>query len=398
MSPSIDWAPVAAIWAASGRTPATISKYLYWARRFDAYCRTRGWDPISRLTSRDARRIGDAYPRCRVGSERGNSPVVPVRALSCALAALGHSVPPWSATRAEPRLAPLVERYVRHRLRYRGVTAKASRFDARCAAAFIGYLARRGRTVRTLRILDIDDFVIANSKRLAPKSLAAICSSLRAFLRYVHLAGVAEVDLAAHVASPRVRAADAPPRAVPWRRVRSILRAIDTRSPLGRRDKALFLMMATYGMGAGEVIGLQLDDVDWRARRLHVRRPKTGVVTELPLLDAVGRVLAEYLRRGRPAHASTRAVFVSAHMPHGPLSGSTTIRHRLALYAARAGIRDGYLGTHLFRHSHATRQIEQGQRPKVVGDILGHRRPESTSVYARSAVGRLRALALPVPR
>ena len=205
------------------------------------------------------------------------------------------------------------------------------------------------------------------------------------------------VDLATHVAAPRVRSVDRPPRAVPWNDVRRILRAIDTAAPLGLRDKALFLMMATYGMGAGEVSGLQLDDIDWRSRRLRLRRPKTGVVTELPLLDPVARALAAYLRRGRPAHASTRVVFVSDHLPHGRLSGSTTIRHRLALYAGRAGIR-GYLGTHVFRHSHATRQIEQGRPAKVLGDILGHRRPASTSVYTRSAVLRLRAISLPVPR
>lgn len=157
-------------------------------------------------------------------------------------------------------------------------------------------------------------------------------------------------------------------------------------------------MMATYGMGAAEVTGLRLHDVDWRSRRIRLRRPKTGVVTELPLLDAVARALAAYLRGGRPPHASTRAVFVSDHLPHGPLSGAAPIHHRLSLYAQRAGIREGYLGTHLFRHSHATRQIEQGRPAKVVGDILGHRRPESTSVYTRSALPRLRAISLPVPR
>jgi integrase len=57
-----------------------------------------------------------------------------------------------------------------------------------------------------------------------------------------------------------------------------------------------------------------------------------------------------------------------------------------------------FLGTHVFRHSHATRQIEGGMPPKIVGDILGHRRPESTSVYVRGATLKLREIALPVPR
>jgi integrase/recombinase XerD len=252
--------------------------------------------------------------------------------------------------------------------------------------------------VRTIRIVDIDAFVISRSKRLTAKTVAGLCSALRTFLRYLHMVGLVRRDLAMHVAAPRLRSMDRPPRALPWDQVRRIVRAIDTTAPLGLRDKALFLMMATYGMGAAEVVSLRLDDIDWRQRRLRLRRPKTGVVTELPLLADVAQALAIYLRRSRPAHASTRAVFVSDHLPHGQLCGSTTIRHRLALYAERAGIRGVYLGTHLFRHSHATRQIEQGRATKVVGDILGHRRPESTSVYTRSALLRLRAMALPVPR
>jgi integrase len=173
---------------------------------------------------------------------------------------------------------------------------------------------------------------------------------------------------------------------------------IDVRRPLGRRDFALFLMMATYGMGAGEICELTLDDIDWTARTVRVRRPKTGVVTSLPLLDPIARALARYLRDERPAHASDRAVFVSDHLPHRRLSGSTTIRHRLEEYARAAGVHAHFLGTHVFRHAHATRQIEGGVPVKVVGDILGHRRPSSTSVYTRRAILRLRRVSLPVPR
>jgi site-specific recombinase XerD len=118
----------------------------------------------------------------------------------------------------------------------------------------------------------------------------------------------------------------------------------------------------------------------------------------LPHLDSVASALAQYLRRERPAHARARNVFVTDHMPHRALSGSTTIRHRLAKYAEDAGVSATFLGTHVFRHSHATRQIEGGAPPKIVADILGHRRPESTSAYVRGAIVRLRMIALPVPK
>jgi integrase len=159
----------------------------------------------------------------------------------------------------------------------------------------------------------------------------------------------------------------------------------------------MFLLLAAYGLGAGEVVGLRLDDVDWRAGVLRARRPKTAVPIELPLLPAVARALAAYLRRGRPRTTAARAFFVTAGLPHRALTTSV-LRHQARVYATRAGIVAATLGAHVFRHSHATRQVDAGASVKVVGDILGHRRPSSMSVYVRLALRRLRSVGLPVPR
>jgi integrase len=159
----------------------------------------------------------------------------------------------------------------------------------------------------------------------------------------------------------------------------------------------MFLLMATYGLGAGEVVRLRLGDVDWRAGVLRARRPKTAVPIELPLLPAVAQALAAYLRRGRPRTTSARELFVTRGLPHRSLT-SSVLRHQARKYADQAGIVVPMLGAHVFRHSHATRQIDAGASPKIVGEILGHRRPSSTSVYVRLALRRLRTVGLPVPR
>ena len=399
MSSEIDWEQVASLWSASGRTAATVAVYLQAAHRFVRHCRRRRRDPIAQLTRAGVTRAAGEYCRRRdAHGDPGQVARIAGRALSCALAVMGHALPQWSPPRPAPAHGVLIRRFVEHRRRYRGVAAVTLRREAQWATTFMAFLARRGRMIRSVRIDDVDAFVESIAIRFKAKTVAGICSALRAFLRYLQMGGVTTADLATLVVAPQVRAIDRPPRAVPWDDVRRILRAIDTSAPLGLRDKALFLLMATYGMGAAEIVTLRLDDIDWRAHRIRVRRPKTDVMTELPLLDGVARAVAAYLQRGRPAHAVARTLFVTGHLPHRALSGSTVIRHRLMLYADRAGVRCAFLGTHLFRHSHATRQIEQGRSAKVVGDILGHRRPESTSVYARSAVHRLRAVALPVPR
>jgi integrase len=155
--------------------------------------------------------------------------------------------------------------------------------------------------------------------------------------------------------------------------------------------------MVTYGLGAAETRGLLLEDLDWTAGQLRVRRPKTGQEIVLPLLPAVARAVAAYVRLSRPRHASVRALFVQMRAPFSALTGSSAIQHVLRKHAQVAGITGRFLGSHALRHSHATRQVELGAPLKMVGDILGHRSPSSTSAYVRVAVSRLRGLALPLP-
>jgi site-specific recombinase XerD len=249
-----------------------------------------------------------------------------------------------------------------------------------------------------VQLADIDAYVVKLREGLSRRTVANVCHSIRAYLRFLYVTRRLKHDLATSVAAPRCRAWERPPRALPWNDVQAILRGVDRSTRVGRRDFALLLTMTAYGLGAAEASGLQLGDVDWSGGSIRVRRPKTGQEVMLPLLPAVGRALLGYLRHGRPSHATTRALFVQTRAPHGALVGSSAIRHVLVKHARLAGVTATFLGSHALRHSHASRQIDLGAPQKVVGDILGHRSPTSTSVYIRVAVRRLSTLALPVPR
>jgi site-specific recombinase XerD len=388
---------VAKLWRVAGRTPGTIAVYLQWVRRFRARFGAEGDGVMLTRDKVDAFVAAYVGPRIRAPiSARANARSA-LRAWSCALRSLGVDVPAW-ASPARPRtLSPILARFVEYRLKHGGISPSTVPSEVRYVSDFITFLRKLGRRPDAVRIIDIDAFVASCSSRMTRKSVAGVCSSLRAFLRFRLAVGALRHDLALSVVGPRVRATDRPPRAMPWKDVQRLLRAIDVRAQLGRRDFAMLLTMATYGMGAGEVLGLRVDDVDWKAGTLRVRRPKTETAMVLPLLDPIARALADYMRNERPPHAAAREIFVSRQMPYLRLTAAAAIRHRIVKHAAAAGLTPTFLGSHVLRHSHACRQIESGAPSKVVSDILGHRRPSSTSAYVRVAVDRLRGLALPVP-
>jgi integrase/recombinase XerD len=294
-------------------------------------------------------------------------------------------------------LPPLLDAFHRHRLEVQGVAESTVRCDLKIVQQLVEFLRRRDRTTVTIRVADIDEFLSLCSCHMVPKTLARVATALRTYLGFLYMTGRVRRNLAMVVASPRVVRGDTPPRALAWPDVRRILRAINRKNRNGLRDYALLLTMAAYGLGAGEARGLTIESVDWRRRELHVVRPKTGRAVNLPLLPGVAKALAAYLRRGRPRHCTTRALFVRLHAPYAGLGSSGAIRHVLQKHAKAAGVSAAFLGSHVLRHSHACRQIDLGQSATVVGDILGHRRPESTSAYVRVALTRLRRMALPVP-
>lgn len=248
-----------------------------------------------------------------------------------------------------------------------------------------------------MMVADIDGFLLHLTKRIGPATVGRAACAIRGWLRFLFATGRLLHDLAPTVVAPVRRFHDQPPRALPWPAIKKILRAIDATTRIGRRDRAQFLLMSGCGLGGAEVLQLQLSDIDWHGRRLRVVRPKTKVTIWLPSLPEIARSLADYLRHARPSPTASRYVFLSRRMPFQPFKHSGALRHRVRYLARRAGVEAPILGAHLFRHSHATRHVVLGTDTKTLSDILGHQNPETTSIYTRAAVQRLRRLALPVP-
>jgi len=392
---------VVALWRRGNLCSGTILTYLHWVRRFKSYCEKRKLEQVEQLTLAGALRFIGAYagPRLKGRAAAGDSRNVARNALhawACALRNLGMAMPSWRNKQARP-VSPLIYEYCQYRKAHNGVAERTLARDVATARGFLKELRCRRKPVARVTLTDVDAFVLKSTSRLSRATVADTCSSLRSFLRFLHATGKLSSDLAKSVFAPRFCRSVRPPRTLPWTDVRAILRSIRQSEPPGKRDFAILLLLSAYGLGAAEVLGLRLEDVDWKAGILRAHRPKTKTPIELPLLPAIAKALTAYLRWERPPAKENRHLFLRLIMPYESIT-SGAIRHRIRYYAGLAGVSAKVIGAHAFRHSHASRQIDAGANVKVVSEILGHRSSSSTSVYVRVALKRLRIVALPVPR
>jgi site-specific recombinase XerD len=390
------------LWRQGHLSWSTIRVYLHWVRRFRTYCDERKLIEADQLSLAGALRFARNYAGPRLNG-RGSAPGSrdsarnAIHAWAWALRSLGASVPTWRSRSEAATLPPLLSEYYAYRRTHAGVAESTLVRDIDVGQQFLQHLRRRQCTLGRVALVDIDRFIAKTGERLSKSTVVDRCSSLRAFLRFLHTTGRLQTDLASSVMAPRFRVSERPPRTLPWQDVRRILQVIRRSIPPGKRDFAMLSLLATYGLGAAEVLSLRLEDLDWQAGVLRARRPKTKVIIELPLLPPVARALTAYLRWERPPAKGTARLFLSNGMPYAPIT-SGAIRHRIRLYAMQAGVSAKVIGAHAFRHSHASRQVDAGANLKVVSEILGHRSSSSTSVYVRVALKRLRGLGLPVLR
>jgi integrase/recombinase XerD len=373
--------------------------YLQWIKRFRAYCARYGLDERAELTLSGAQRFIASYARLRgLDARRLGAARTALYALSRVCQVMALHPPAWQPPRpVPPPAATLLREYADHLACHRGNPERTVRHRLAHVEKLTAHLAGIGKTWETMALTDIDAFLIECAGRYARSTVADLAGSARSFAGFLLATGRISADLAASIVSPLKPKFERPRRALPWEAVQRLLRAVDRSSPRGLRDYALLLLMSTYGFGAGEVIRLQLDDIDWNAATLKVVRPKTGVAFTLPLLPSVAKALAFYLRDGRPPSIPHRYVFVRMKMPFSRLAASSAVRHIIVKHAKKAGVNAPYLGSHVLRHSNAARQVDLGIRPRVLSDLLGHRDPESISAYVRIAAETLREVSLPVP-
>lgn len=222
-----------------------------------------------------------------------------------------------------------------------------------------------------------------------------LATALRSFLRFLLQRGDVANDLASAVPCVAGWRLASLPKGLDPKQVDRLLRACDLTTTTGRRNHAILLLLARLGLRAGEVVALNLDDIDWDSGTLVING-KGQRRARLPLPPDVGEAIVAYLRGGRP-DCSNRRVFVRLRAPHRGFSSSAAIGTIVCRGLAQAGVDSPRKGAHILRHALATQMLRRGASLGEIGDVLRHRHPDTTMIYAKVDLDALRPLARPWP-
>jgi len=303
--------------------------------------------------------------------------------------------PPCSTSSEPSPVAVLQERFERHQRQDRGLSEQTLQTYRPFIHDFlVEHLARTGSTC-TLVAQDVQYFLLNRIPKRPTKSSRLLGTALRSFLRFLFQRGETAADLS--LAVPMVRQ---------WRQsavhtflipeeVEQVLQACNRETAVGRRDHAVLLLLARLGLRAGEVVALELSDIQWRTGEILVRG-KGGILERLPLFTDVGEALVLYLHKDR-GQSPSRRVFLRTKAPRVGLTSQTAVGAIARRALARAGLRPSIRGAHLFRYSLATTMIRQGASMSEIGQVLRHRSPDTTAIYAKVDFETLHAVALPWP-
>lgn len=265
------------------------------------------------------------------------------------------------------------------------------------AAEFLAWLnfEKAPERLSSLGLEEVDEFLRRLGKRMGRVAMQKPIATLRNLLSFWAAGGVVPPGIDSQIETPRIYRQEQLPRALPWPTVQAFLQSINRDLANGKRDYAIFILMATYGLRACDIVALTLDDIHWRAGRIRLCQSKTGQPLELPLTDQVGAAILDYLHKV-PRYGAYRQVFLRLRAPGGVLK-STAVTEAFQAWSKRSGLEIPFQGPQCIRHSYALNLLHHNLPLKTIGDILGHRSPESTAVYLRLDTDDLREVGLHVP-
>jgi site-specific recombinase XerD len=295
----------------------------------------------------------------------------------------------------QPKIAPFADRladFAAYQRDERGLSPATIRGQGWQVEKFLIWLGEQNRSFDDVSLQDTDAFLAHHGKRgWGRVSVSTSAKALRAFFRHAAIRGWCSASIASGIDGPRLFRHEGLPAGPPWPDVQRLIASTSGDSARDIRDRAILMLLATYGFRSGEVAGLSLEDLHWESEIISISRPKPRRAQEYPLVNQAGEAILRYLQQVRP-RCARREIFLTLKAPFRRLSQGA-LYHLVSTRLGTLGIRVPRRGPHSLRHACAGRLVAEGFSLKEIGDHLGHRRAEATRIYAKVDLVGLREVA-----
>lgn len=367
-----------------------VEHFGYWAKQEGISIKDLRWAHAQSF-------LRDHLPQCRCMRPRTRS-VHGCRAALKQLFSLlkRHGIIVGEKQSADPPvIVQLIEGYDRHMNEVGGLTKATRLYRRRYARDFLLWsLGEKRLGLEELSAPYLMMYVTTRAKSLKPISAGVLAVSLRNFISFCEWNGLCARGLAKAVPAVAVWPHENLPKHLSPDQCQRFLACFDRSTPVGQRDFAMGLCLLDLGLRASEVSAMRIGHIDWRNGIIHLPENKQSRERMIPLPRRVGRALVAYLKNGRPSSQSDH-LFLRHRIPYGEPLEVHHVRGAIRQAFQRCGI--DATGTHVLRHTFATRLHRKGASLKVVADFLGHRSIDTTSRYARVNLEELRKIVQPWP-
>jgi site-specific recombinase XerD len=243
----------------------------------------------------------------------------------------------------------------------------------------------------------IHDYILATAQHLQRASKKHLTSSIRSFLKFAHIKGYLKRDLIEAVPIITTWKLDRLPQSISWEDIQKLLTLPDRSTHAGRRDTAVLSLLIHYGVRIGQITTLKLQDISWEEGVICFAASKHSNALRFPLHKEVANALLAYIKNDRMMTAEFQEVFLTIKEPMRPLSENNHYHSNIKKYFLRAGIVSSTYGSRIIRHSFATQLVNKNISIKTISDLLGHRWINTTFIYTKVNMVKLRELACEWP-
>ena len=263
------------------------------------------------------------------------------------------------------------------------------------SARFMDYLVSQNvKDCKGIRIELIHSYI----KTLAGytyKTVEQNICSMRAFFRFLLETEEVETDFAAKTPMVQARKQTRIPSVWTTDELQKLIAVIDRGSPKGKRDYAIILLACCLGMRSTDIKSLKMENFHWEEKKLVFIQSKTRTSLSLPLTQEVGWAVIDYLKYGRPKIDSPY-IFVRHLAPFTTFAESDHLHQLIKRYMELAHLPTckKKRGIHSLRHTLASVLLEKDTPLSTISDILGHVDTDSTAVYLKVDIKKLKECAL----